>query len=156
MTEPFRPNTTLYIGNLDPTTVTPSLLQSHFIPFGEILSTHLPKPEAPSSTDLHRGFGYVEFEDASDAKEAISNMDQSELGGRVIKVAVAREDQRRDVGGGAVGRGAERAVWEMEGGRDVGMANEMESDGVGGDGKDVVVDPMDGLRGLDVAGPSVE
>ena len=152
MTETSRPNTTLYIGNLDPTTVTPSLLQSHFIPFGEILSTHLPKPEAPSSTDLHRGFGYVEFEDASDAKEAISNMDQSELGGRVIKVAVAREDQRRDHGGGVVGRGAERAVWEMEGGRDVGMGVEE----VMGDGEEVLVDPMDGLRGLDVAGPSVE
>ena len=155
MTEPSRPNTTLYIGNLDPTTVTPSLLTSHFIPFGEILSTHLPKPEAPSSTDLHRGFGYVEFEDAGDAKEAISNMDQSELGGRVIKVAVAREDQRRDVGG-ASGRGAERAVWEMEGDRDVGMGGEVGGGAVEGEEVEVVVvDPMDGLRGLDVAGPSV-
>ena len=155
MAEPSRPNTTLYIGNLDPTTVTPSLLTSHFIPFGEILSTHLPKPEAPSSTDLHRGFGYVEFEDASDAKEAISNMDQSELGGRVIKVAVAREDQRRDVGG-ASGKGAERAVWEMEGGRDVGTTSEVVGDGEDRDREEGVVDPMDGLRGLDVAGPSME
>lgn len=44
----------------------------------------------PSNRDPHRGFGYVEFSLAEDAREAIDNMDQSELYGRVIKVNQAK------------------------------------------------------------------
>lgn len=104
-----RPNSTIYVGGLDTTLVTAATLSEAFIPFGEILDITLPKPEAPSSTELHRGFGYVEFEDAADAKEAIDNMDQSELYGRVIKVALAKPD-RKDTG--EVGLGSSTAIWE--------------------------------------------
>ena len=45
-----------------------------FLPFGEIVDVTIPRPELPSSTDPHRGFGYVEFEIPGDAKEAIDNM----------------------------------------------------------------------------------
>lgn len=68
----------------------------------------LPKPEQPSSTDPHRGFGYVEFEIPADAKEAIENMDQSELFGRVIKVAAAKPQKESNEG-----LGSKTAVWEQ-------------------------------------------
>src|ERR1700712_2748534 len=91
---PNRPNSTIYVGGLDTALVTAATLSEAFIPFGEITDITLPKPEKPSSTDLHRGFGYVEFEDAIDAKEAIDNMDQSELYGRVIKAAMPTPDRK--------------------------------------------------------------
>ena len=89
MTDASRLKATVYVGGLD-NAVTGPTLHSAFIPFGEIVDVSLPKPEAPSSKDPHRGFGYVEFEVAGDAKEAIDNMDQAELFGRVIKVSVRR------------------------------------------------------------------
>src|SRR5271163_2109990 len=105
-----RPNSTVYVGGLHPTLVTASVLSEAFIPFGEIADISLPKPELPSSTDLHRGFGYVEFEEAGDAKEAINNMDQSELYGKVIKVAMAKPQRKEDESGGL---GSKTAIWEQ-------------------------------------------
>lgn len=103
-----RSATTVYVGGLDTALVTAATLSGAFIPFGEIVDISLPKPEAPSSTDLHRGFGYVEFEEAGDAKEAIDNMDQSELFGRVIKVAAAKPEKKDESGG----LGSKTAIWE--------------------------------------------
>lgn len=108
--EPGRPNATIYVGGLDTQLVTVTTLSEAFIPFGEISDITLPKPEAPSSTDLHRGFGYVEFEDPTDAQEAIDNMDQSELYGRVIKVAMAKPDRKET---GQSGLGSTTAIWEQ-------------------------------------------
>ena len=107
-----RPNSTVYVGGLHPTLVTSTVLSEAFIPFGEIADISLPKPEAPSSTDIHRGFGYVEFEEAGDAKEAIDNMDQSELFGRVIKVALAKPEKKSNEAGGL---GSKTAIWEQVG-----------------------------------------
>lgn len=106
-----RPNSTVYVGGLDTNLVTATTLSEAFIPFGEIVDITLPKPEAPSSTDLHRGYGYVEFEEATDAKEAINNMDQSELYGRVIKVAMAKPQEKK--GDETTGLGSKIAVWEQ-------------------------------------------
>jgi len=108
--EPDRPNSTIYVGGLDTQLVTAATLSEAFIPFGEISDITLPRPEAPSSTDLHRGFGYVEFEDPADAKEAIDNMDQSELYGRVIKVAMAKPDRKETE---EPGLGSTTAIWEQ-------------------------------------------
>jgi RNA recognition motif-containing protein len=44
----------------------------------------------------HRGFGFVEFEEASDAQAAIDNMNLSELYGKVIKVNLARPIRIKD------------------------------------------------------------
>lgn len=88
--------------------VTARTLNEAFIPFGEVVDISLPKPETPSSTDLHRGFGYVEFELASDAAEAIDNMDQSELYGRIIKVAAAKPQKDSNEG-----LGSKTAIWEQ-------------------------------------------
>ena len=62
----------------------------------------------PSSKDPHRGFGYVEFSLAEDAREAIDNMDQSELYGRVIKCNEAKPQKNANEG-----LGSRTAVWEQ-------------------------------------------
>ena len=42
---------------------------------------------------VHRGFAFVEFEDAEDASEAIYNMDGADLLGYTIKVSMAQPNQ---------------------------------------------------------------
>lgn len=107
MTEAARLKGTVYVGGLDQA-VTARTLTEAFLPFGEIVDISLPKPEAPSSTDLHRGFGYLEFELPADAREAIDNMDQSELYGRIIKVAAAKPQKDSNEG-----LGSKTAIWEQ-------------------------------------------
>jgi RNA recognition motif-containing protein len=107
MTDQARVKSTVYVGGLA-SVVDAKSLYTAFIPFGEIVDVSLPKPEAPSSTDPHRGFGYIEFEDAEDAREAIDNMDQSELFGRVIKVSAAKPQKNAHEG-----LGSKTAVWEQ-------------------------------------------
>ena len=88
--------------------VTSHTLHDAFVPFGPIIDISLPAPELPSNKDPHRGFGYVEFESTDDAKEAIDNMDQSELFGRTIRVNVAKE---RKAEGEKLG--SKTAIWEQ-------------------------------------------
>lgn len=107
MSETTRLKNTIYVGGLDQAVTTQTLTEA-FLPFGEIVDVSLPKPDLPSSTDNHRGFGYVEFEVSQDAKEAIDNMDQSELYGRIIKVAAAKP--QRDANEGL---GSKTAIWEQ-------------------------------------------
>lgn len=107
MSDASRLKATLYVGGLD-NAVTASTLHAAFLPFGEIVDISLPKPDLPSSTDPHRGFGYVEFELPEDAKEAMDNMDQSELYGRVIKVAAAKPQKEANEG-----LGSKTAIWEQ-------------------------------------------
>ena len=120
------------------------------MPFGEIVDITIPKPELPSSTDAHRGFGYVEFELAADAREAIDNMDQSELFGRVIKVAPAKPQKNT-----SEGLGSKTAVWEQEGylaehaARDAGKTGKDEE----GEDEERPEDSMQGLQAADIAGP---
>lgn len=92
--------------------VTVATIHDAFLPFGEIADVSLPKNENPNSntTEPHRGFAYVEFEDADDAKEAMDNMDQSELFGRVIKVTAAKAPKSADEG-----LGSKKALWEQVG-----------------------------------------
>lgn len=106
MSDAARLKATIYIGHLDQS-VTAQILSDAFLPFGEIVDVTLPKPEA-ATKEPHRGFGYVEFEQAADAREAIDNMDQSELFGRVIKVAAARPQKDS-----TEGLGSKTAVWEQ-------------------------------------------
>ena len=107
MSDESRLKATLFVGGLD-NAVSPSVLHAAFVPFGDIVDISLPRPELPSSTDPHRGFGYVEFEQAGDAQEAMDNMDQSELFGRVIKVAAAKPQKDHNEG-----LGAKTAIWEQ-------------------------------------------
>lgn len=175
MTEQARLKGTVYVGGLAPM-VDVASLHAAFLPFGEIVDVSLPKPEAPSSTDLHRGFGYVEFEDPSDALEAIDNMDQAELFGRVIKVSAAKPQKNANEG-----LGSKTAVWEqvitLVSGFTICILKDLltcrnikeawlaanavsEEDKLATDHARVGTeerqdDPMQGLEGLDVAGPKI-
>ncbi|KAI9751921.1 MAG: hypothetical protein M4579_005832 [Chaenotheca gracillima] len=152
MTDASRLKSTVYVGGLD-TAVTSNTLHAAFLPFGEIVDISLPKPEAPSSTDPHRGFGYVEFEVPGDATEAIDNMDQSELFGRVIKVAAAKPQKESNEG-----LGSKTAVWQQEGylaKHAVSDEDKLAADRAG-EPDTTPADPMQGLEGLDVAGPKPE
>ncbi|KAI9096954.1 peptidyl-prolyl cis-trans isomerase E [Phlyctochytrium arcticum] len=94
---------TVYIGGLDDT-LTEKTLHAAFIPFGDIVEVQIP-PD-PSSRQPHRGFGFVEYENAEDARAAIENMNLSELYGKVIKVNLARPMKLQTF--------TTKAVWEDE------------------------------------------
>ncbi|RGB38976.1 hypothetical protein C1646_665003 [Rhizophagus diaphanus] len=74
--------------------VNEQILHAAFIPFGDIVEIQIP-PD-PASHNQHRGFGFVEFEEASDAQASIDNMNLSELYGKVIKVNLARPIRIKD------------------------------------------------------------
>ena len=107
MSDTTRLKSTIYVGGLDQG-VTAHTLAEAFVPFGEVVDISLPKPDQPNSSDKHRGFGYVEFDLPQDAKEAIDNMDGSELYGRTIKVAAAKPQKDANEG-----LGSKTAIWEQ-------------------------------------------
>ena len=81
---------TLYVGGLDER-VDRGVLHAAFVPFGEITDVMIP---LETTTGEHRGFGFVTFEQADDAADAIDNMADAELFGRVLKVNVSKPQQR--------------------------------------------------------------
>jgi hypothetical protein len=94
-------------GHVEPIRYLQTLFHA-FLPFGDIVEVNLPKPENQNSNEQHRGFGYVEFETATDATDAIDNMDRSELYGSVIKVAPAKPQKDANEG-----LGSKTAIWEQ-------------------------------------------
>jgi peptidyl-prolyl isomerase E (cyclophilin E) len=70
--------------------VTPPLLRAAMIPFGNIKSLDVPMDYVKGK---HKGIGFVEYEDAEDATEAIFNMDGADLMGRTITVNMAQANQ---------------------------------------------------------------
>ena len=69
--------------------------------FGEVIES---KVITDRETGRSRGFGFITFSEASDADNAIEQMNGAELDGRNLKVNEA-QDRRRDGGGGGRGRG---------------------------------------------------
>ncbi|KAL7902550.1 uncharacterized protein TrAFT101_001964 [Trichoderma asperellum] len=148
MTDAARWKATVHVGGLSQLATSTHVFDA-FIPFGDIVEVQLPKADAPNSTDPHKGFAYVEFEDSADAKEAIDNMDQSEFFGKVIKVSPARAPKSADEG-----LGSRKAIWEQESW----LAEHAAEDDVANQAnlEEPASDPMQGLEGLDVAGPKPE
>jgi len=107
LSDKSRLKATVFVGGLDQA-VTQQTLYHAFLPFGDIVEVNLPKPDLPGAKEEHRGFGYVEFETATDANDAIDNMDRSELYGQVIKVANAKPQKDANEG-----LGSKTAVWEQ-------------------------------------------
>lgn len=92
--------TALYVGGLDPA-VTEALLQATFIAFGPLQDVHVPLDNGQC-----RGYGFVEYQDASDAADAVDNMNEAEILGRRIRVNVAK--------GGPGKRRRGKAIWDDE------------------------------------------
>jgi peptidyl-prolyl isomerase E (cyclophilin E) len=78
---------TVYVGGLDDT-INREILYAAFLPFGDLIDVYLP-PD-PHVSDRHRGFGFVEFKLAEDAKAAIDNMHLSEFYGKTLKCNLAK------------------------------------------------------------------
>lgn len=79
----------IYVGGLAEE-VNAQILRAAMIPFGNIKSLEIPLDYQEGK---HKGFGFVEFEDAEDASEAIFNMDGADLMGRTISVDMAQANQ---------------------------------------------------------------
>mmetsp|Transcript_9356 Transcript_9356/g.41058 ORF Transcript_9356/g.41058 Transcript_9356/m.41058 type:complete len:135 (+) Transcript_9356:16-420(+) len=98
-----QPKTTLYVGGLEEQ-VTTAILHAAFIPFGPIKDVDIPMDH---QTQKHRGFGFVTFEETEDAAEAMDNMHDTELYGKVLRCNYA---QPRAIKGGNQGWSAQ-PVW---------------------------------------------
>lgn len=76
----------LYIGNL-PYETDDAALKELFGSFGDVVSATVITDRA---TGRSKGFGFVEFASEDAGMKAIQEMDNSEVGGRNIKVSKAR------------------------------------------------------------------
>lgn len=83
----------LYVGNL-PYSSTAEDLRAAFEPHGTVLDV---KVVMDRDTGRPRGFAFVEMDDAG-AESAIETLDQSEFGGRMLVVNIARERERPGYG----------------------------------------------------------
>ena len=92
---------TLYVGGLEES-VTKETIAAAFRPFGELTDVNLPMDAASSK---HKGFAFVQFDDKADAAEAMDNMHNAELFGRVLRVNLAKPDAIK---------GGHRPVWESQ------------------------------------------
>lgn len=79
----------VYIGGLSDT-VTEDQLRAAMIPFGPLKSIDIPMDYTKGT---HKGYAFVEYQDADDAAEAIYNMDGAKLYGRVLNVNLAQHNQ---------------------------------------------------------------
>uniref|UniRef100_A0A7S0W0C0 RRM domain-containing protein n=1 Tax=Hemiselmis tepida TaxID=464990 RepID=A0A7S0W0C0_9CRYP len=93
---------TLYVGGLAED-VDVATLRAAFIPFGELVDANIP---LDNKEGTHRGFGFVEFESPEDASEAIYNMNNGELNGRVLSVNIAKPM--------TVSERSQKAIWHAE------------------------------------------
>lgn len=75
----------IYVGNL-PWSATEEEVRELFSPYGNVLSVKL---VSDRETGRARGFGFVEMEDG-DAEAAIEKLDNSNFGGRTLRVNEAK------------------------------------------------------------------
>ncbi|TIB96512.1 RNA-binding domain-containing protein [Wallemia mellicola] len=99
---------TVWISNVD-FSVNKDGLFGSFSTFGNILDIQLPEPQEKFSKNPHRGFGFIEYDNAQDASNAIDNMDMNILAGKVIKCNYAKPLKAAQM----VGQG-NRAIWSTE------------------------------------------
>ncbi|PIR28059.1 RNA-binding protein [Candidatus Berkelbacteria bacterium CG_4_9_14_3_um_filter_39_23] len=81
----------LFVGNLTFTT-TEDQLTEMFAKFGEIVSARIITDKISGRS---KGFGFVEYKTAEEAKAAIEGLNDTEIDGRKIVVNVARPMEKR-------------------------------------------------------------
>lgn len=119
--------TNIYVGNLS-FNASDDDIRGAFEQYGEVTSVNIIMDR---ETGRSRGFAFVEMADAENAKEAIENIDGTEIAGRAVKVNEARPRPPRGSGGGGGGRGG------YGGGRDGGgYGGGRDGGGYGGGGRD--------------------
>ena len=90
----------IYVGNL-PFSFDNGQLSALFAEFGEVTSAQV---ITDRDTGRSRGFGFVTFQEASAAQNAVNTMNGKTVDGRAIRVDVA-QDRQRGGGGGYRGGG---------------------------------------------------
>lgn len=86
--------TNLYVSSLAWATNDDSL-RAHFAAVGAVKSAAVIMDKM---TGRSKGFGFVEMENDADAAKAVETLNNSELDGRAIRVAVARPREERPQG----------------------------------------------------------
>ena len=84
----------IYVGNLSYTT-TEDELRGFFAQFGSIQDIKL---IIDFATGRSKGFGFITYAAAQDSEAAVEKSNGVELGGRKLKVNIAREDNRSGAG----------------------------------------------------------
>ncbi len=85
-------NTRLYIGGL-PYSITEDVLKERFSEAGEVSSAIIIKDKMSGRS---KGFGFVEYTNAEDAKKAIEMFDGKDFDGRTLTVNEARPMKERE------------------------------------------------------------
>ena len=86
----------LYVGNL-PFSMTEEELREIFEQHGSTVSVRV---ITDRETGRSRGFGFVEFEDESNAEKALQALDGRDMGGRALRVNEAQDRDKDRRGGG--------------------------------------------------------
>ncbi len=81
----------IYIGNLSYRATEGDIRQA-FEQFGEVASVQIIKDR---ETGRSRGFAFVEMPNSEEAKQAIDQLDSSEIAGRPVKINEARPRRER-------------------------------------------------------------
>jgi cold-inducible RNA-binding protein len=92
----------LYVGNL-PYDVTEDDLRGLFAQAGQVQEVALIMDRA---TGRSKGFGFVRMANQAEAERAIQTLNNHDVGGRPIKVSLARPREERSGGGGYRGGGS--------------------------------------------------
>tara|TARA_Y100000296_G_scaffold74162_1_gene92395 strand:+ start:410 stop:718 length:309 start_codon:yes stop_codon:yes gene_type:complete len=82
----------IYVGNLS-FNVAEDGLRDVFAKFGEVSSCKL---ITDRDTGRSKGFGFIEMSTASEAQDAISSLDGSDLDGRNMRVNEAKPQEKRE------------------------------------------------------------
>jgi RNA recognition motif-containing protein len=91
--------TNIYVGNLS-FNASDDDIRAAFEQYGEVTSVNIIMDR---DTGRSRGFAFVEMADATNAKDAIENIDGTDIAGRSVKVNEARPRPPRGSGGGGGG-----------------------------------------------------
>lgn len=76
----------LYVGNLSKQ-VTDAQLHDLAIPYGKLISANVATERTNGES---KGFGFIEFNSADEAKAAITGLDGREINGQALKVNEAK------------------------------------------------------------------
>ena len=76
----------LYVGNLSKK-VNDARLNEMAVPFGTVVSANV---ATERSSGESKGFGFIEYTNADDAKKAITGLDGTDVDGQLLKVNEAK------------------------------------------------------------------
>lgn len=76
----------LYVGNLSKK-VNDARLNEMAVPFGTVVSANV---ATERSSGESKGFGFIEYTNADDAKKAITGLDGTDVDGQMLKVNEAK------------------------------------------------------------------